>query len=276
MEGQMRRRYVNTKMKGSFRGVEGFRKDSRTGLCSSTVKKELRKIPAYTYHFPRKYKFPRRRVIVPEMNDQWGIDLADIQNISGANNRKRYLLCAIDIFSKRAWMEAVSNKRGPTVLEALKKIFKRAGVQPRLIQSDSGGEFFNSHVKAYLKEKGIVLFSVRSELKCCTIERFIRTIKSRIYRYLTHHNTKKFIHKLRDIENLYNNSFHRSIQMCPSEVTASNQAEVFRTLYLDDNPPLYNPSSIILEIVCWLQKGGKPLTRATLRHSFQKYTKWTK
>lgn len=240
----MRRRYVNLKMRGSFRGVHGFRRDSKTGLCKSTVQRQLCKIPAYTYHFPRKFKFPRRRVVVPEIHDQWAADLADIQNISGSNNRKRYSLCVIDIFSKRAWLEAIANKKGPSILEALKKIFKRAGVKPRMIQSDAGGEFWNSHVKAYLKEQGVGLFSVRSELKCCIIERFIRTIKSRIYRYLTHHKTKKFVHRLGDFEKAYNASFHRSINMSPDEVTPENQDLVFHNLYERETPPLYKDSTI--------------------------------
>lgn len=173
------------------------------------------------------------------MNEQWGMDLADIQKYRGANNRKRYLLCVMDIFSKKAWVEPIPNKTGGVVVKALQRIFKRAGCIPQRIQSDAGSEFLNKQVKNYLKDLNINLFTVSSELKCCTIERFIRTFMGKVSRYMTHNNTKRFVDKILDFENLYNNSYHRSIKMCPSQVSVENEKQVFENLYGNDTSPLY-------------------------------------
>ena len=50
----------------------------------------------------------------------WGVDLADMQLISKYNKRIRYILCAIDIFSKYAWVVPLKYKKGATIANAFK------------------------------------------------------------------------------------------------------------------------------------------------------------
>jgi transposase-like protein len=240
MADQLRRRYVNLRMKGSFGGITNVSRATKIGV--SSVRKELSKIPTYTLHKPIRLKFPRRRVYAAGINDQWVIDLADIQSISGSNNRKRYILCAIDVFSKRGWLEAVSNKSGPVIAKAFEKIFIRSGQRPRKIQVDKGKEFYNRHVKSLLKHHNIKLFSVESDKKACIAERFIRTIKGLIWRYMTCKKTKRFVDRLTDFENLYNKSYHRSIKMAPNDVTPEKEELVRANLYGNDQPFLYTAS----------------------------------
>jgi len=92
-----------------------------------------------------------------------------------------------------------------------------------------------------LKEKGIDIFWTYSPLKCVIIERFIRTLFGKIQRYLTHNNTRKFVDKLPYFENLYNQSYHRSIKMAPVNVTKQNEKEVYRNLYPETVPMDYKP-----------------------------------
>uniref|UniRef100_A0A158P516 Integrase catalytic domain-containing protein n=1 Tax=Tetranychus urticae TaxID=32264 RepID=A0A158P516_TETUR len=53
-------------------------------------------------------------------------------------------------------------------------------------------------------------------IKCAIVERFNRTLRNRIYRFLSHNSTKRYINVLQDIVESYNNSFHRTIGMSPS------------------------------------------------------------
>jgi len=229
MEAQVRRRYVNYKQKGSFSGLDNFSKTTK--LKPKDIKPILKSIPAYRLHHPVLKTFPRRRVYASKINEQWAMDLADIQSVSRYNNKKTFLLCVIDVFSKKAWVEALANKSGIKVAQALDKIFTRSASKPLRIQSDLGKEFYNKHVKHLLKTKGIKLFSTTTIKKCSIAERFIRTFMGKIERYKTHTGSKKFVDKLRDFEWLYNNSFHRMIGMTPAQVTKENEDQVHDKLY---------------------------------------------
>jgi len=231
MEGKIRRRYVNLKQKGSFSGVANFGRASNLN-----IKKEfLMKIPVYRLHHPVKKSFLRRRVQVNHINDQWAMDLADISAQSRYNNKKHFLLCVVDVFSKRAWIEPLANKSGIRVAQGLERILKRAPSFPIKIQCDNGKEFYNSSVQKVLKANNIDLFSVYSLMKCCIAERFIRTIMGKIEKYKTHTGKKKLIDKIKDFEWLYNNSYHRSIGMTPMQVNKENEDIVRARLYSKEN-----------------------------------------
>jgi hypothetical protein len=135
-----------------------------------------------------------------------------------------------------------SQTSGKAVVKGLEKIYARSGGIAPKIQCDFGREFLNSTVQGYLRTKNVQLFHVESELRCCTIERFIRTLFGKIQRYLTRNNTRKFIDKLQHFENLYNNSYHRTIGMSPNQVSTENQAQVYKYMYGRDKPLDYKPS----------------------------------
>ena len=52
----------------------------------------------------------------------WGVDLADMQSLSKYNKGIKYLMCAIDLFSKYAWVVPIKDTRGISILNAFKKI----------------------------------------------------------------------------------------------------------------------------------------------------------
>ena len=52
----------------------------------------------------------------------WGVDLADMQSPSKYNKGIKYLLCAIDIYSKYAWVVPLKDKRGISIVNAFQKI----------------------------------------------------------------------------------------------------------------------------------------------------------
>ena len=67
-------------------------------------------------------KFKKRRVYSSFLGNIWGADLADMQSLSKYNKGVKYLLCAIDLFSKNAWVVPTKDKDGNSVLNAFKKI----------------------------------------------------------------------------------------------------------------------------------------------------------
>uniref|UniRef100_A0A158P5N7 Integrase catalytic domain-containing protein n=1 Tax=Tetranychus urticae TaxID=32264 RepID=A0A158P5N7_TETUR len=86
------------------------------------------------------------------------------------------------------------------------------------MKSDQGKEFLNSQVKQLFANNGINFFTSTDDvIKCAIVERFNRTLRTRIYRYLHYYNTRRYIDDLQKIVKSYNNSYHRTIQMSPSQ-----------------------------------------------------------
>ena len=65
------------------------------------------------------------------------------------------------------------------------------------------------------------MYSIHNEGKCVVAERFIRTLKNKIYKYMTSVSKNVYIDKLDDIVNEYNNTYHRTIKMKPVDVKDS-------------------------------------------------------
>jgi hypothetical protein len=202
-----------------------------TGINIKEVQKWLSSEDAYTQHKPAKRKFKRNRYIVSNIRECYESDLADMRSISDENNGAKYILCVIDLFSKKAWGEPLQNKKCSTVANALKVIFKRAG-HPLKFRSDKGREYIGPEVRNLLKENNITqIVTNNEETKCAVVERFLRTIKEKIHRYFTHSGKRKYLHILQDVFNAYNDSHHSAIGRKPNDVNSHNVKEVYKYLY---------------------------------------------
>jgi len=134
------------------------------------------------------------------------------------------------VFSKRAWAVPVRRKTGQNVAEAFEKIL--ADGNCNMVQSDKGTEFLNSTFQSMLRRRDIKFYTSENEdLKAAVVERFNRTLKTKMFRYFTHANTRRYLDVLDDLLYSYNNTHHRSIGMAPSEVNADNEDVVRARLY---------------------------------------------
>ena len=146
-----------------------------------------------------------------------------MQSISKFNETFRFLLCVIDIFSKYAWIIPLKDKKGVTVANAFQSILKNSmklysNKKPNKIWVDKGSEFHNNSFKKWLQDNDIEMHSTHNEEKSVVAERFIRTLKNKIYKYMTSISKNVYIDKLVDIVNEYNNRYHRTIKMKPIDV----------------------------------------------------------
>ena len=122
-------------------------------------------------------------------------DLADMQLISNFNKESRFLLCVVDIFSKYAWVVPLKDKKGSSIVNAFQKILKESDRKPNKIWVDKGSEFYNNSFKKWLKDNDIEMYSTHNEGKSVVAERFIRTLKAKIYKYLTSVSKNVYIDK---------------------------------------------------------------------------------
>ena len=113
-----------------------------------------------------------------------------------------FLLCIFDIFTKFPWVISI--------LKAFQKILKesdRIEAKSNKIWVDKGSKFYNNSFKKWLKDNDIEMYSIHNEGKSVVAERFIRTLKTKIYKYMTSILKKMYIAKLDDIVNEYNNTY---------------------------------------------------------------------
>ncbi|RLJ22609.1 hypothetical protein DJ031_00475 [bacterium endosymbiont of Escarpia laminata] len=227
--------YFDPAKVGSYGGLASLRRvDFRPieRVPRKIVEQWLSEQNAYTLHKPVRVHFKRRRVFVGGRNQQWQADLVDVSSLKKENDGTTFLLTVIDVFSKVARCVPLKNKSATSVSKALEGLFTNDGVRPLLLQTDRGLEFFNRSVRDVLEKYGIQHFSTyNEETKASVVERFNRTLKTRMWRYLTHKETWRYIDILPDLVRTYNDTPHRSIEMAPSQVDDTNQEEVWQRLY---------------------------------------------
>ena len=106
-----------------------------------------------------------------------------MQSLSKYNKGIKYLLCAIDLFSKYAWVVPLKDKRGISIVNAFQKIISKR--KPNKIWVDQGGKFYNKLFQKFLKINNIEMYSTYNEGKSVVAERFITTLKNKIFKHMT-------------------------------------------------------------------------------------------
>ena len=104
---------------------------------------------------------------------------------------------------------------------------------PQRLQADKGKEFFNSDFQTLMKRHGIQHFASKSEQKAAVVERFNRTIKTRIWTYLSDSGTVRWVDVIQNLVDAYNNSRHRSIGMAPADVKIKDENRQWVRLFGD-------------------------------------------
>lgn len=184
----------------------------------------------YTLHKPVRRNYVRNRIVVYGIDEQWEADLVEMQEFSRMNRGIRYILTVIDVFSKYAWAFPLKSKTGKDLVCVFTKLFNER--TPACLRTDMGKEFVNFRLQQLLKDKNVRFYtSSNRDIKCAVIERFNRTLKSKMFKYFTSKGTRKYVDRLNDFMQSYNKSYHRSIKMTPNQVTADNSHQVLTNLY---------------------------------------------
>ena len=134
-----------------------------------------------------------------------------MQSLSRKNKGIKYLLGAIDLFSKYAFVVPLKDKKGISIVNAFDKIIKQSNRKPNKIWVDQGGDGF----KKWLSDNDIIMYFTYNEGKSVVAERFIRTLKNKLYKHMTAIGKNVYYDVLDDIVNEYNNTKHNTIKMKP-------------------------------------------------------------
>ena len=136
-----------------------------------------------------------------------------MQSLSRKNKGIKYLLCAIDLHSKYAFVIPLKDKKEISIVNAFNKIIKQSGKKTNKIWVNQGGEFYNNVFKKWLSDNDIIMYSTYNEDKSVVAKRFIRTLKNKLYKHMTATGKNVYYDVLDDVVNEYNNTKHSTIKM---------------------------------------------------------------
>ena len=169
-------------------------------------------------HKPVIKNLNKRKVYLQFKDNIWGVDLADMQSLSRKNNGIKYILCAIYLYSKYAFIIPLKDKKGISIVNTFNKIIKQSNRKPNKIWVDQGSEFYNLVFKKWLSDNNIERYSTYNEGKSVVAERFIRTLKNELHKHMTASGKNVYYNVLDDVVSKYNNTKHSTIKMKPIDV----------------------------------------------------------
>jgi hypothetical protein len=227
--------YTNPRAPASFSGLAKFHQNHKN------IKPESVKL-LDTYIFTKQVpdRFPRRQTIVGHVNSQWQADLIDIKNMK----HDSFILTVIDVFSRYAMVRFINSKSMETVQNAFTSIFNETKCKPEILYTDAGNEFSGSRFQDKKKKTQLENFYKANNIvqikkplsihKASLVERFNRTLRQKVHRYLVYKNSGTKIDKLQDLVYSYNNTIHPAHGFTPEYVFNSStekQKEIAAKMY---------------------------------------------
>ena len=111
-----------------------------------------------------------------------------MQSLSKYNKGIKYLLCAVELFSKYVWIIPMKDEQGTSIANTFKKIISEGSEaeskgrrKPNEIWVDQDSEFYKNYFKDFMKTNNIEIYSIYNEGKFVVAERFIRTLKKMFF-----------------------------------------------------------------------------------------------
>lgn len=199
--------WYNPKEAVGYTGISKLAKAANVSV--KEAKKWLSNQLAYSLNRPMRKRFPTRKYIVSGIDRLWQMDLMEMIPYASINNDYRYILTCVDVFSRYARAVALKRKSSKYMLTALSYMLK--DVQPKAIQTDLGKEFYNTQIKSLFKHYGIHHYSVFSQYKAALVERFNKTLRTRLTKFFTKQGDKQWINVLPKLIYAYNHSQHRGL-----------------------------------------------------------------
>lgn len=182
-------------------------------------------------HKNARVNFPRRSVILKDIDDLWQADLIDMQALSNVNSGYKYIFVIIDCFSKFAWAFPLKNKTKEMVSKNLESLLA-TGRCPKNLQTDMGKEFYNNTFSNITQKYNINHYSTYSTKKASIVERFIRTLKNKIYKEFSLKGNYKWIAGVLDCKiREYNSTFHRTVGRPPATINHYNKKIVLQRYF---------------------------------------------
>lgn len=221
--------YYDTKHPASFSNVNKLWLATEKKISKKFIADWLSGQKNYTLHRPRQLKFRRNCYILSNINEYWEADLIVFPSeLTHHNDNFKYILMVIDCFSKFLFAVPLKRKTTEAIITGFEEIFNTTDRRCERLRTDRGGEFESAKFKKLMKQHNITYSTTRNpDIKCSMVERCIRTIKGKIFKYLAYTESLRYIDVLPNIIHSYNNTYHRTIKMTPNQVNDKNILQVY-------------------------------------------------
>jgi len=184
-------------------------------------------------HKQARINFPRRYVELKGISDLYQADLVEMIPFHKSNKGYKYIMTIINCFSKFAIAIPLKSKKSHEVKIALQKVLLKHPMKH--FHTDQGAEWFNHEVRSLLKSYNINHYATFSDKKASIVERFNRTLKTKMWRSFSEQGTYRWLELLPKLINNYNNTVHRTIGEKPAKVTKKNEKVVLLNILRNRN-----------------------------------------
>ena len=189
------------------------------------------------------FQKPINTNITPKIHGKVGhyqADLTFLTRYKAQNSNYHILLNVINVNTKYAYTVALKDKTQDAVLHALERIRQISIIDGRplkVLQTDNGKEFTNNKIMKWMNQHQIKSqYCEKEDKKCLGVgERFNRTIKLMIEKYLTSKNSNRWIDNLEDFVENYNSSYHSSIKKIPERLEIFDEVDLIRESIAHNN-----------------------------------------
>ena len=227
--------YYNPRHPASYSGIDKLlkviKKDGKHNISRKKLQNWLSSQSVYTNHRYVARKTRREKIISASKHYQWELDTVSMIRFSKSNDGYKYIMVAIDVMSKFAKAVPMKNLTADSSIAALNIIFK--DIKPTKARSDKGAEFISNKVQNYFREQSIDHFTSQNEVKSAIVERFIKTLKSKLTKYMDQNETYKWVDVLDDVVDSYNQTFHSTIKMSPMTAQSTDDFDLYKNIYFN-------------------------------------------
>jgi hypothetical protein len=234
--------YSDPEKPGSYVSVNKlYRKEGKYVLGKYKIKIWLESQEAFGLHRQINRTFPRRKMIIPSLNYLWEAYTAVMASYAKENEKYRYFLLVVNAFSKYVWTIPLKSTNGFEMVSGLSSMLD-GNSKPWHLRTARDSEFKNKAVSRLLKEMGVKHFFSSNEKKSCFAEKASKTIKSKLSRYMSRHQTHRWIDVLKSVTDSYNGTYHRSVKMSPKSVTKKDEIRLWKMQYQTNSgkpPPAF-------------------------------------
>ena len=212
----LKHKWVNKNKKFAYSGISKIYDEYKGAIPVKEIEKELAEQDTYTRHKEGKKVTEYNPFFVYKTDEMWQIDIMYLPENNSSKNGYKYLLCVLDVFSRKLFIRCMKRKNQETVIKNFDSIHKEIGNTPEKLVADKGLEFTAEAFQNYCTFFGIRLIFTYNETKAAHVERAQRSFQNILYRMLEEHQSHNFYKYLKDTLQIYNNRKNRITGYSPN------------------------------------------------------------